>query len=73
MEDIEVLTLEDGNTYNVIDRKELNGFSYLLLSNTNNSKDICVRKELKKNDKEYIAMLSSDEELKLVLKEFAKE
>ena len=73
MEDVEVITLDDNIDYNVIDRKDLNGFTYLLLANVNDETDICVRKEIKKNDKEYIAMLSSDEELENVLKEFAKE
>ena len=73
MEDIEVITLEDNIDYNVIDRKEINGFTYLLLANVNDDTDVCIRKELKKNDKEYIAMLSGDEELELVIKEFAKD
>ena len=73
MEDIEQITLEDGIDYYVINKKELNGFNYLLLSNVNDNTDICVRKEVQKNDKEYIVMLSNDEELQLVLKEFAKE
>ena len=73
MEEIEVVTLEDDKNYNVIERLELNGFTYLILANENDDTDICVRKEVEKEDKTYLAMLSSDEELESVLKEFAKE
>ena len=73
MEEIEVITLEDNKDYNVIDKLEQNGFTYLLLANTEDDTDICVRKEVAKGEKTYIAMLSSDEELDSVLKLFAKE
>lgn len=73
MEDVEIITLDDNKEYNVVDRKDINGFTYLLLANVDDETDICVRKEIKKEDKEYIAMLSSEEELENVLKEFAKE
>lgn len=73
MEDVEIITLDDNKEYNVVDRKDINGFTYLLLANVDDETDICVRKEIKKEDKEYIAMLSSEEELEIVLKEFAKE
>ena len=73
MEEIEVITLEDGKDYNVMDKLDQNGFTYLLLVNVDDDTDFCVRKEVIKEDKSYIAMLSSDEELQNVLKEFAKE
>ncbi len=73
MEDVEIITLDDNKEYNVVDRKDINGFTYLLLANVDDETDICVRKEIKKEDKEYIAMLSSEEELENVLNEFAKE
>lgn len=73
MQEIEVITLEDNKDYNVMDKKEQNGFTYLLLANVEDDTDICVRKEITKDDKTYIAMLSNDEELDSVLKLFAKE
>ncbi len=73
MQEIEIVTLEDNQEYNVITKIELNGFTYLILANTNDDTDMCVRKEIVKEDKSYLAMLSSDEELENVLKEFAKE
>ena len=73
MQEIEVITLEDNKDYNVMDKKEQNGFTYLLLANVEDDTDICVRKEVTKDDKTYIAMLSNDEELDSVLKLFAKE
>ena len=73
MQEVEVITLEDNKDYNLMDKKELNGFTYLLLANVDDDTDICVRKEVVKDDKTYIAMLSNDEELQNVLKEFAKE
>ena len=73
MQEVEVVTLEDNKDYNVMDKVDQNGFTYLLLANVSDDTDICVRKEVVKDDKTYIAMLSNDEELDSVLKLFAKE
>ena len=72
-ETVEVITLEDDKEYNVVDKLSLNGFTYLILANVSDDSDICVRKEVEKDGKSYIAMLANDEELENVLKEFAKE
>ena len=73
MQEVEVITLEDNKDYNVMKKIEQNGFTYLLLSNVDDDTDICVRKEINKDDSSYIAMLSNKEELDSVLKLFAKE
>ena len=73
MQEVEMITLEDGKDYNVINKLDLNGFTYLLLANVNDDTDICIRKEVIKDGNSYIAMLSNDEELQSVIKEFAKE
>ncbi len=73
MQEVEVITLEDNKDYNVMDKIEQNGFTYLLLANVDDDTDICVRKEIIKDGSSYIAMLSDEEELDSVLKLFAKE
>ena len=73
MQEVEVITLEDNKDYNVMDKIEQNGFTYLLLANVDDDTDICVRKEVIKDGNSYIAMLSNEEELDSVLKLFAKE
>ena len=73
MQEVEVITLEDNIDYNVMDKKEYNGSTYLLLANVSDDSDVCVRKEVIKEGNVYISMLSNDEELDAVLKLFANE
>ena len=71
MEEMEIINLKDKKYY-VLNRIELNDFTYIILLNINDEKDLAVRKEVTKDDKKYLVMLNDDEELKSVLKEFAK-
>ena len=70
MEDIEVVVLND-NKYYVMDRISYNSNAYLILLNINDENDLCVRKEVFKDDKKHLAMLDNEEELKNVLNLFA--
>ena len=71
MEEMEIINLKDKKYY-VLNRIELNDFTYIILLNINDEKDLAVRKEVTKDDKKYLVMLNDEEELKSVLKEFAK-
>lgn len=71
MDEIEVIALRDKKYY-VLNRIELNDFTYIILLNISDETDLAVRKEVTKDDKKYLVMLNDEEELKLVLKEFAK-
>lgn len=68
----DVVLLENNEEYNVVNSVTYKEEKYILLSNTTNQKDICVRKLKKENDKEYICRLK-DEELNEVLNLFLKE
>ena len=68
----DVVLLENNEEYNVVNSITYKEEKYILLSNTTNQKDICVRKLKKENNKEYICRLK-DEELNEVLNLFLKE
>ena len=70
MEEIEIVTLH-GNKYYVMDRINQNNEIYIILLNINDDTDLCVRKEVTKDNKKYLAKLKNNEELESVLKEFA--
>ena len=59
--------LENGIEYEVID-KIINGNNkYVYLSNINDNKDICIRKEVKKTDDNYLVGLADEQEFKIAL------
>lgn len=70
--DINVVTLEDGIEYAIIDEIELEDKKYLYLSNINNDSDICIRKVVTIGDEEFIIGLSDENEFELALTTFTK-
>lgn len=66
---LEVVTLENKQEYYVV--KELKNYLYLV--NTNNKKDICIRKSVMLDNKEYIDTLDSEEEFKEALALFRED
>ncbi len=50
MENLEYITLEDGQDYFIIDEITENNISYLYLTNENNEEDFCIRKMGKGNE-----------------------
>lgn len=67
---VDAYKLENGDYYNEVGRIEYQGITYLLLANSNNVKDICFRKLIKKDDLEYIAQLDSAE-FSLIMDKFS--
>lgn len=55
---LEVVTLEDNVEYAIV--KEIN--NYLLLVNTSNEEDWCIRKNVTDGDQKVITPLDNDEE-----------
>ena len=72
MEESLVFTLENNEDYSEVSRVSYNNFNYLLLSNTKNPKDTCIRKLVRENDKDYLCRLNNNE-LKMVLNLFIKQ
>lgn len=69
--EVNVITLENGNDYIIIDTIEYNNSKYLFLSNKEDENDMCVRKVILKEEKEYLIKLESENELEEVLNVFA--
>ncbi len=64
MEEMDIVTLEDGKDYYEVMRINNEGVCYIYLSNTSNPKDIVIRKSIVINGEEYIEGLKDKEELK---------
>ncbi len=60
MEEINTIILENKEEYNIVDTIKYNDVDYYLLSNTNNLKDICIRKIIIE-DTSYVCRLDNDE------------
>ena len=67
-----VVTLENGIEYTEIDRINDDNKTYVILSNTDNPKDFCIRKLVKENNEDYIVGLDSDEEFDRIYDIFSK-
>ena len=72
MDEVEIVTLENNQDFLIIDEIQVDDIKYVYLSNVNDEKDLCVRKVIKKDGKDIITKLSSDEELDKALLIFAK-
>ena len=66
MIDLEVVTLEDNKEYYIL--REI--ANYLYLVNTQDDKDITIRKNVNKDGKNYVQKLDSEEELQKALELF---
>ena len=62
MKEIDVITLEDGIEYAVIEKLEKDGNTYLYLTNVNDEKDFCIRKLVIQNGEETLIGLDDDNE-----------
>lgn len=68
--EVNVITLENEKDYEIIDTIKIDEHKYLILSNEEDDNDICVRKVIEKEGKEYITTLDSEEEFENVMKKF---
>ncbi len=67
--EINVLPLEDGKNYMIVDTIENGNFQYLLLANENDHDEIILRKVIHE-DKDYLVKLDSDDEFDEVMTVF---
>jgi len=70
--EVNIITIENGKEYLIIDAIVNDKGKYLVLVNENNKLDMCVRKVLVKEGKEFITKLDTEEELDEVINEFYK-
>lgn len=71
-EAINVITLEDGIEYAIIDEIEHDNKKYVYLTNVNNYEDFCIRKVILENTQQFLVGLDDDKEFDLALTLFAK-
>ena len=71
-EEIEIITLEDGIDYMVLEEIPSGNVMYVYLANIDDEKQTCIRKVTKENGKEILNGLDSKEELDKALLLFAK-
>jgi len=68
----EVVKLEDGKEYFIIDEITENNNTYVYLTNVEDSQSFCIRKVLNEGTEQYLVGLSTDEEFDQALLYFAK-
>lgn len=64
------VVLENKKEYYVIDRIELENKAFIYLTNPDNPKDFCCRKEIEENGKTFLVGLDNKEEADMALKLF---
>ena len=72
VETINVITLEDGIQYAVIDEISHDNKRYVYLTNVDDYEDFCIRKVILENNEEFVVGLDDDAEFDLALMLFAK-
>jgi len=70
--EVNVITLDNGVDYMIVDALKVNDNNYFFLVNENDKMDFCIRKVIKENDKEYLVKLDSEEEFEDVMLAFNK-
>ena len=67
-----VVTLEDGIEYAVIDEINYDNKKFIYLTNVNDHEDFCIRKIITENNEQFIIGLDDEQEFDLALMLFAK-
>ena len=62
MKELDVIKLEDGIEYAIVQKIEKNNNTYLYLTNIDDEKDFCIRKLIIQNGEEVLIGLDDDEE-----------
>lgn len=65
--EVDVITLEDGEEYIVFETLESENNKYLFLANEKDQDDVCIRKVILKENKEYLIKLDNDDEFDEVM------
>ena len=69
---IKTIILDDGIKYMIVEEMVINKTLYTLFANIDNENDICFRKTVKKDGKEYYVGLDDEKELERVIVHFTK-
>ncbi len=64
---VDSIVLDDGIRYIIVDKIDINGTTYTLFSNINNEEDICFRKTVTENGKNYYVGLDDENEVNKVI------
>lgn len=72
MIEVNTIVLENGVEYTEIDNLLYNNIKYVLLTNTNDTKDSCIRKISIENNKEYVCRLKDHNEFDMILNMFVE-
>jgi len=59
--DMEIITLDDGKDYFEVDTLEYNGNKYLLLSEVDKVKNVCIKKSFFRDGDEYLESISDED------------
>ena len=70
MIEVNTMVLENGIEYTEIDNLIYNNIKYVLLVNTDNAKDSCIRKISVEDNKEYVCRLKNQDEFNIILNMF---
>lgn len=68
----EVITLDNGTEYLILDKEEIDGTIYTLFVNEKDNSDFCFRKTVIEDGKRYYAYLNDKKEFEKVLLVFTK-
>ena len=67
---IDVIKLENGKEYGIIDTLTHNNSNYLVLANILDNNDFCVRKVIEKEGREVIIKLNNQNEFEEIMEMF---
>jgi len=70
MVEVNVITLENGKDYLIVEALEVNNNRYLFLVNEDDEQDSCIRKVITENNEEYLIKLDDKEEYENVMTTF---
>lgn len=65
--EVNIIKLEDGIDYVIVDAIQTEENKYLFLANKLDETDVCIRKIIKKDTKEYLIKLDNDDEFEDIL------
>lgn len=71
MEDVEIITLEDGQDYMIVDEIVIDEVKYVYLAKEQDISNFCIRKENIINNSQYLVGLDNKEEFDKALQTFA--
>ena len=70
MEEISVITLEDGIGYVIVDEIIINNTKYVYLADEENPLNFCIRKVIIENNEEYLINLDNELEFEKALQKY---